>query len=162
MVNQCLETYLRCFVHAYPNKWSSWLSLIELWYNTSFCSALGQTPFFVLYGHEPHHLGINAPSASDSSDLKKNTWLQDKDHWFTNISFVLNIRWSCRQIRNVHFAAFKLVILFMSRSSHMSKHHWPIDLPTNSPLSSLALSWSLTRLEKWPTSFNSLLTATFT
>jgi hypothetical protein len=30
-VNQCLETYLRCFVHACPNRWSSWLSLAEYW-----------------------------------------------------------------------------------------------------------------------------------
>lgn len=28
-VNQCLETYLRCFVHACPTKWSSWLSLAK-------------------------------------------------------------------------------------------------------------------------------------
>lgn len=33
-VNQCMETYLRCFVHACPTKWSSWLSLAEFWYNT--------------------------------------------------------------------------------------------------------------------------------
>lgn len=26
-VNQCLETFLRCFVHACPNSWSQWLSL---------------------------------------------------------------------------------------------------------------------------------------
>ena len=28
-VNQCMETYLRCFVHACPTMWSSWLSLVE-------------------------------------------------------------------------------------------------------------------------------------
>lgn len=26
-VNQCLETYLRCFVHAVPSKWFYWLYL---------------------------------------------------------------------------------------------------------------------------------------
>lgn len=28
-VNQCLETYLRWFVHSCPTKWCSWLSLAE-------------------------------------------------------------------------------------------------------------------------------------
>lgn len=28
-VNQCLETYLRCFVHSCPTKWSQWLALAE-------------------------------------------------------------------------------------------------------------------------------------
>jgi transposase InsO family protein len=31
-VNQCLETFLRCFVSACPRNW---LSLAEFWYNTS-------------------------------------------------------------------------------------------------------------------------------
>lgn len=52
-VNQYLETYLQCFVHAYPSKWSSWLSLAEYWYNTSYHSKLGHGPFMVLYGHKP-------------------------------------------------------------------------------------------------------------
>lgn len=43
-VNQCLETYLRCFVHSCPSKWSSWLHLAEFYYNTSFHSSLGNTP----------------------------------------------------------------------------------------------------------------------
>ena len=60
-----------------PTKWSSWLSLAEFWYNTSFHSSLGNTPFFVLYGHHPQQLGIEAPCASNNSDL--NTWLQDRE-----------------------------------------------------------------------------------
>jgi hypothetical protein len=76
-VNQCLETYLRCFVHACPTKWSSWLSLAEFWYNTSYHTSLGKTPFHVLYGHEPQELGIEAPNAAQHSDL--DTWLQERD-----------------------------------------------------------------------------------
>lgn len=47
-LNQCLDTYLRCFVHACPSKWIHWLSLAEYWYNTSFHSALDRSPFEVL------------------------------------------------------------------------------------------------------------------
>jgi hypothetical protein len=35
-LNQCLETFLRCFVHTCPTRWSQWLSVAEYWYNTSF------------------------------------------------------------------------------------------------------------------------------
>lgn len=47
-VNQCLETYLRCFVNTCPTKWSKWLSLAEFWYNTSYHFTLGKAPFLVL------------------------------------------------------------------------------------------------------------------
>jgi hypothetical protein len=49
-VNQCLETYLRCFVHAYLQKWSQWLSSVEFWYNTCPHSAIGRTPFEAYMG----------------------------------------------------------------------------------------------------------------
>ena len=52
-VNQCLETFLRSFVHVCPSKWSSWLSLAEFWYNASFHSSLGSFPFEVMYGRPP-------------------------------------------------------------------------------------------------------------
>ena len=56
-VNQCLETFLRCFVHSCPSQWSKWLASAEYWYNTSFHSSLGTTPFEVLYGHKPRYFG---------------------------------------------------------------------------------------------------------
>jgi transposase InsO family protein len=34
-VNQCLETFLRCFISASPTKWTDWICLAEFWYNTS-------------------------------------------------------------------------------------------------------------------------------
>nr|AAL68643.1 polyprotein [Oryza sativa Japonica Group] len=68
-VNQCLETFLRCFVHACPSHWSKWLALAEYWYNTSFHSALGSTPFEVLYGHKPRYFGLTATTACQSTEL---------------------------------------------------------------------------------------------
>lgn len=53
-VNQCLEMYLRCSVQDAPTTWKAWLSLAELWYNSSFHTALGCSPFMALYGYKPN------------------------------------------------------------------------------------------------------------
>jgi hypothetical protein len=75
-VNQCLETYLRCFVHTCPSKWIKWLSLEEYWYNTSFHSSLGSSPFEVLYGHQPNHFGLSSADVSVPADVS--SWLKER------------------------------------------------------------------------------------
>lgn len=65
-VNQCLEMYLRCAVHDSPKQWRTWLPLAELWYNTSFHSSLGCSPFKALYGYEAP-LGLVGPLSSQAS-----------------------------------------------------------------------------------------------
>lgn len=75
-VNQCMKTFLRCFVHACPNSWSQWLSLAEYWYNTCPHSATGKSPFHVLYGYEPRHFGISVSDTISVSDLS--SWLQER------------------------------------------------------------------------------------
>lgn len=52
-VNQCLEMYLRCVVQETPAKWQQWLPLAEYWYNTSYHTSLGCTPYKALYGTKP-------------------------------------------------------------------------------------------------------------
>lgn len=74
-VNQCLETFLRCFVSACPKKWSAWLSAAEFWYNTSCHSALGRSPFEVLYGRKPHSLGL---SMNATAPVQLSEWLQER------------------------------------------------------------------------------------
>lgn len=75
-VNQCMETFLRCFVNACPSKWLNWIYLAEYWYNTSWHSSLGFSPFYVLYGHHPRHFGITAQAAVASTSLTD--WMQQK------------------------------------------------------------------------------------
>jgi hypothetical protein len=50
--------------------------LAEYWYNTSFHSSLGKTPFLVLYGHDPKHFGIDISQACQSIDLQG--WLEER------------------------------------------------------------------------------------
>jgi hypothetical protein len=74
-VNQCLETFLRCFASACPRKWKEWLPAAEFWYNTSFHSALGRSPFEVLYGRQPRTLGI---TVDDATPATLSSWLQER------------------------------------------------------------------------------------
>jgi hypothetical protein len=76
-LNQCMETYLRCFVHACPSKWKQWLPLAEFWYNTTLHSALGKSPFEVLYGYSARHLGLSSAVVGEHvPDL--NAWLSER------------------------------------------------------------------------------------
>jgi hypothetical protein len=52
-VNQCLENYLRCMTFLEPRMWTSWSSLAEWWYNTSYHTSLKCCPFEALYGYSP-------------------------------------------------------------------------------------------------------------
>lgn len=53
IVNKCVELYLRCFCSEKPKKWSQWLGWVEYWYNTTFHSSIGMTPFQAVYGRAP-------------------------------------------------------------------------------------------------------------
>jgi hypothetical protein len=76
-LNQCLETFLRCYVHTCPSRWSAWLSVAEYWYNTTVHSTLGRTPFEVLYGHTPRHFGILVDTVVPQPELE--TWLKERE-----------------------------------------------------------------------------------
>jgi hypothetical protein len=71
-----METFLRCFANACPTKWLHWVYLAEYWYNTTWHSSLGYSPFYVLYGQHPRQFGITDDSAVSSVPLSD--WIQEK------------------------------------------------------------------------------------
>jgi transposase InsO family protein len=86
-VNQCLEAYLRCFVHSCPKQWYSWLSLAEFWYNTCYHTALGKSPCEVLYGHAPSQLGLDTVDQCSVPNLQ--TWLLGHQQMLQQVKFHL-------------------------------------------------------------------------
>lgn len=75
-LNQCLEAFFRCIVQPCPKQWSKWLPLAEFWYNTSYHTALGRTPFEVLYGHPLRHFGITNADVCHPTELDE--WLSER------------------------------------------------------------------------------------
>lgn len=82
-VNQCLEMYLRCAVQQSPSKWKKWLPMAELWYNSSFHTTLGCSPFKALYGYEPSLGLVPPPSELPPTDPIVTEMLQDRAEHIT-------------------------------------------------------------------------------
>lgn len=95
-LHQCLESFLRCVVSTCPKQWHKWLATAEFRYNTAYHIALGRTPFEVLYGHPPRHLGITNKAAAIPSDLEE--WLSDGETLMEVIKHQLNR--ACQRMKN--------------------------------------------------------------
>ena len=74
---------MRCMVHSCPTKWAQWLPLAEFWYNTTFHSAHGHSPFEALYGHPPKHFGIAINDACATPDLDE--WMKTRQELMQHI-----------------------------------------------------------------------------
>ena len=52
-LNKTVEGYLRCVTGELPKKWTKYIALAELWYNTKFHTTIKMAPFESLYGYSP-------------------------------------------------------------------------------------------------------------
>lgn len=84
-LNKCVEQYLRCFVAEVPSHWVAMIPWAEYWYNTSYQTTSGMTPFQALYGREPptiarYILGSTASELVESYLLQRDEVLQILRH----------------------------------------------------------------------------------
>jgi transcription antitermination factor NusG len=70
-LNKCLEMYLRCFTFQNPKGWYKLLAMAEYWYNTSFHTSAGMTPFKAVYGRDPPGLIRYNSQASDPHAVRE-------------------------------------------------------------------------------------------
>ncbi|MBW0557727.1 hypothetical protein O181_097442 [Austropuccinia psidii MF-1] len=73
-VNQILEQYLQMYVSYHQDDWNTWLPLDEFAYNNSDHSSTKQSPFFTVYGRDPHfdsvHITQDTPSGKLSTKIQ--------------------------------------------------------------------------------------------
>jgi hypothetical protein len=148
-LNQYLEGFLRCTVHSYPRQWSKWLSVAEFWYNTAYHSGLRRSPFEVLYGHNPRHLGMEKLQLSSVPDLE--TWMKERELLSRIIQQQLE---RAQQIRISLNKPLQQVTWCIRSCNHMCKLQL-LHAPTRSFRSdSMGLSEYSRGLVKWPINWN--------
>ena len=63
-LNRTIEQYMRCVLLEKPGNWVQLVPWAEWWYNTSFHSSIGMTPFEALYGYKPFRVDAYVPNTS--------------------------------------------------------------------------------------------------
>lgn len=78
---------MRCMTAETPHTWSKWLPLAEWWYNTTYHSAIHNTPFEIVYGQPPPlHLPY-LPGESSSPTVDRS--LQKREEVISMLKFHL-------------------------------------------------------------------------
>lgn len=115
IVNQALETYLRCFINGQPKQWAKWLHWAEFCYNTAPHMSIKMSPFKALYGRSPPaviRLGHNTTPVDSLEQL-----LRERDAVLDDLKVHLlkaqqrMKHWADKKRREVVFAVGDLVFL---------------------------------------------------
>ncbi|MBW0541938.1 hypothetical protein O181_081653 [Austropuccinia psidii MF-1] len=57
------------YVSYHQDYWNIWLALVEFAYNNSYHSLTKQSPFFTVYGRDPHFYSVHIPQDTPAGNL---------------------------------------------------------------------------------------------
>jgi hypothetical protein len=83
VTNRVIAMYLCCLAGDRPQSWLRWLSWAEYCFNTSYQTALGTTPFQVVYGRPPPSMVSFQSEATKVSAMDRQ--LRDRDTFLAEI-----------------------------------------------------------------------------
>jgi hypothetical protein len=83
VTNRVITMYLRCLPGDPPRSWLHWLPWAEYCFNTSYQTALGATPFQVVYGRPPPPMVSFQSGATKVPAMDRQ--LQDRDTFLAEI-----------------------------------------------------------------------------
>ncbi|MBW0560158.1 hypothetical protein O181_099873 [Austropuccinia psidii MF-1] len=78
-VNQILEQYFWIYVSYHQDDWNTWLPLAEFSYNNSDHYSTKQSPFFTVYGRDPHLDSVHITQDSPAGKLSEKIQSVQKD-----------------------------------------------------------------------------------
>ena len=106
---------MRCFVHQWPHKWTSYLPWAEYWYNTTYHIFADMTPFQALYGRLPPSIPLYTEGTSPVHAVDQQLFHHDAllKQLKTNLEVSVNRmkRMADRKRRDVSFEVGSLVLL---------------------------------------------------
>lgn len=114
---QCLETYLHCFCNNKAQEWVKWLAWAMHWYNTSWKTSTGFTPYEALCGRSPPSMLQYVPITTKVQAVEDTLYDKDRiikllkdnlNHAKNKIKFFADKKRSTRCLEVGDFALLKL------------------------------------------------------
>jgi hypothetical protein len=82
-INRVIGMYLRRLTGDRPRQWLQWLPWAEYCYNTSYHTALKNTPFYVVYGRDPPFFRAYIPREIHNQAVEQN--IIDSDQFLLDV-----------------------------------------------------------------------------
>jgi hypothetical protein len=92
--NRVIIMYMRCFTGDCPRQWLRWMSWAEYVYNMAYQSSLHETPFWVVYGHDPPSIHSYEPAETRVAAVARE--MEDRE------AFLADVRYHLEQAQAVH------------------------------------------------------------
>lgn len=150
-VNRVIAMYLRCLTGDRPRQWLEWLSWAEYCYNTSYHSALRDTPFRVVYGRDPPSFRDYIPGEIRNQAVERQ--IVDRDQFLHDMRARL-----LQAVQHYkHFMMASIASCLLTLVSGLGcaftigqQRFWVLQPRASWLLNIMALSRSSPRLTRWP------------